>query len=56
MKPQTGMKKFRKEPKYEHKRSEGLTRRGNGGTRLLTDNRKMKLSRREEFEAGKNTY
>lgn len=29
------MKKFRMETKYVHNRSEGLTRRGNGGTRGL---------------------
>lgn len=29
------IKKFKLNPKYVHMRSEGLTRRNNGGTRLL---------------------
>lgn len=28
------LKKFKKNPRYLHKRSEGLTRRSNSGTRL----------------------
>ncbi|HZC26044.1 MAG TPA: hypothetical protein VE287_03410 [Actinopolymorphaceae bacterium] len=37
----TKIKKFRMETKYVHHRSEGLTRRQNGGTRLLViDNQK----------------
>lgn len=31
----TKIKKFKMETKYVHHRSEGLTRRQNGGTRLL---------------------
>lgn len=49
------MKKFRMETKYVHNRSEGLTRRGNGGTRELdrkysgwSDGARSALSERSE--------
>ncbi len=36
MKPHRGLRRFRLAPRFEHKRSEGLTtRRTNGGTRAL---------------------
>ena len=34
MTPMKGLKKFKKNPKYPHKRSEGLTRRRNKGSAL----------------------
>ena len=44
MKPASGeLKKFRKQTKYQHNRSEGLTHRTNGGTYLQTK-RKNKIS------------
>ena len=44
MKPASGeLKKFRKQTKYQHNRSEGLTHRTNGGTCLPTT-RKNKSS------------
>jgi hypothetical protein len=36
MKPLKGLKKFKLSPKYPHLRSDGLTRRHNGGTRATT--------------------
>lgn len=37
MQPMTGRKtKFKLNPKYDHQRSDGLTKRHNGGTRATT--------------------
>lgn len=33
MKPEKGQKKFQQEPKYPHLRSDGMTKRSNGGTK-----------------------
>jgi len=34
------LKKFKKEPKYPHNRSEGMTHRTNGGTRFQVEKKK----------------
>ena len=54
MKPASGeLKKFRKQTKYQHNRSEGLTHRTNGGTCLQTK-RKNKSSNAKSTGAARH--
>jgi hypothetical protein len=42
VRPERGLKKFKKNPRYPHLRSDGMTDRHNGGTRATTKVREMK--------------